>query len=198
MAPQRFIYQGTKRIAGTRSLVHTFPFVCHLTMSQPLRPLNTTAKGGFLWALPARQCGCTAVISPRAGTPLKAAPRSDKTNDISSDEPNLRCPWTPGNSPLKVWDSLSKTKRLFLTQGSETSHSQQILGKCLTACWINIYEIHVPKPLNHWPSPGLRLDLATSKCHQEFRKHGGPLKTSGFNRMVCLTFLHLPSLRKSF
>lgn len=36
----RFIYQGAKKVVGTRSLTHTFPMAYNLTMSQPLYPRN--------------------------------------------------------------------------------------------------------------------------------------------------------------
>ena len=75
----RLIYQGTKKVVGTKSLTHTFPITCNLTMSQPLYSINMTAEVSLLWALPGRQHGCMASISPWAGMLLKVDSRGRET-----------------------------------------------------------------------------------------------------------------------
>lgn len=59
-----------KDSCGCRSLMHAFPVAGHFTTSQLLYPINTAAKVSLLPAPPARQRGCIAVASPRAGMPL--------------------------------------------------------------------------------------------------------------------------------
>lgn len=53
VAFQRLIYQGTKKVVGTRSLMYTFPTACNVTTVQPLNSTNLTAWVSLLWSLPA-------------------------------------------------------------------------------------------------------------------------------------------------
>lgn len=64
------IYQGTKEVVGTRSLLDTFPIMCNLTTSQTLHPTSSHKYSRL-----SEQRGCVVAISPGVGMSLKVAPR---------------------------------------------------------------------------------------------------------------------------